>query len=399
MAQYILFAILVVLTPFVVVTRYLQGIAHIVSHLKLSLFGFEIPYVLILAGACLIALLIWQFRNLTRRKILSLLVIVFLILLSHQTMDMYLQMSFFDLQQNWHYFAYGAYAFFFFRAFNARKMPKNKMILYTYFSAISISCFDEAFQYFMSDRVFDISDIVKDSLGVFLGLLLVLFVTETYGTLEIKGRSIAQRKISNYFRDPLSALVMLGVLTVSSVLISPLLTDHENWFPCIVGCLSLFVVVMAVIHFSQFKIIRRIFIAIFALLLILLSGSFLLNHDKNITHNSFGLSVYKGIPIPFYDAVIFPDGTFRLADKKHRFSSRDQEYFLKTKADILLVGSGSESRGGKGFDINIGSTFIFNPKTIKGMQLIILPTPEACEKFNQLRKDGKSVVFVLHNTC
>ena len=39
--QYILFTILVVLTPFVVVTKYLQGVVQIVSHLSFTLFDVE----------------------------------------------------------------------------------------------------------------------------------------------------------------------------------------------------------------------------------------------------------------------------------------------------------------------------------------------------------------------
>ncbi len=399
MAQYILFTILVVLTPFVVVTRYLQGVAHIVSHLSFPLFGVKIPYVLVIAAAGIAVLFIWQYKNLTRRKIAGLFAIALIIFISHQMMDLYLQMSFFDLQQNWHYMAYGAYAFFFFRAFNARKMPKNKMILYTFFSAVLISLFDETFQFFMSDRVFDISDIVKDALGVYCGLIVVLFVTETYGTLDLKNRSITQRKPADYFKDPFSALIVLGVLTISSMLVSPLLTDHANWFSCLAGCLFLFLAVMIVIHFSQFRFFRRTFIGAVIVILLLLAGSFVLNFNKAITYNTYGLAVYKGIPIPFFDAIIYPDGFFRLVDKKHRFSARDQKYFLKSGADILLIGSGSEGKGGKGFDIDIGSTFIFNPETLRGVQVIILPTPEACEKYNQLKSDGKSVLFVIHNTC
>jgi VanZ family protein len=399
MAQYVLFTILVVLTPFVVVTRYLQGAAHIVSHLSFPLFGVDVPFVLVTAIAGLTTVIIWQAKNLTWRKGAGITVITALILISQQTMDIYLQMSFFDLQQNWHYIAYGAYAFFFFRAFNARNMPKNRMILFTFFSAIGMSLFDETFQFFMSDRVFDISDIVKDALGVYIGLILVLFVTETYGTIPVKNRSVTQRRLSDYVRDPLSALVMLGVLTLSSVLISPLLTDHENWFSCVVGCLSLFALVMLIIHLIQYKPFRIAFITIASLSILLLAGSFVLHADENVTHNAYALTVYKGIPIPFFDLVIYPDGSFQLVDKKHQFRDRDKDFYLKKGPDILLIGSGSQGNGGKGFDVEIGAYFKFNVFTSKGTQVIVLPTPEACEKFNQLKAEGKLVILVLHNTC
>lgn len=399
MAQYILYTILVVLTPFIVVTRYVQGVAHILSHLSFPLLGIEVPYVLIIAVAGLAALVIWQRKTISRRSTIAFVAIVVLIFISHQTMDLYLDMSFFDLQQNWHYFAYGIYAFFFFRAFNTGNVPQNKMILYTYFSAVSISVFDEAFQFFLSNRVFDISDIAKDSLGVYCGLILVLFVTETYGVINLKSHTITQRKLSDYLKDPFSALVMLGVLSLSFVLVSPLLTEHSNWHYCLLGSLALFLAFMLVIHLLQFRLFRIAFISIFLALVVLLAGSVISNFDKNITHNTYALTVYKGIPIPFFDMIIYPDGSFHLADKKHRFNEKDRMYFLKQNADILLIGSGWEGRGGKGFDVTMGTYFTFNSTTFEGVQVIILPTPEACQKYNQLKEAGKSVLFVIHNTC
>ncbi len=399
MAQYILFAVLVVLTPFIVVTRYLQGVIHIVSHLNFPFFGIEIPLVLIVAVAGLVALALWQYRNLTRRKVMGLLVIAALVFLAHQTMDMYLDLSFFDLQQNWHYLAYGTYAFFFFRAFNVRNMPKNKMIIFTYLSAVAMSVFDETFQYFLSSRVFDISDITKDALGVYCGLILVLFVTETYGSIDLKSSSFTKRRLSDYLRDPLSAFLVLGALTLAFVLVSPLLAEHENWHYCLLCGFGLFLIIMLVIHLSQYKLYRIIFISLFLLLILLLAVSFGFNYDHNVTYSAFALTVYKGLPVPFFDLIIYPDGRFHLVDKKHRFNEKDRNYFFKQKADILLVGSGWRGRGGKGFDVDTGTYFMFNTANLKGIQIIILPTPEATRKFNQLKEAGKSVLFVVHSTC
>ena len=399
MTQYILFTILVVLTPFIVVTRYVQGVVHILSHLSFTLYGINIPYLVIIAVVGLIILIVWQGRNLTRRRITGILVFIALIFISHQSMDLYSEMSFFDLQQNWHYIAYGAYAFFFFRAFNARNMSKNRMILFSYLSAILMSLFDETFQFYMSDRVFDISDIVKDALGVYCGLILVLFVTETYGTIDLKNRSFARRKLKDYLHDPLSVLVLVGALTLSSVLVSPLLTEYENWHFCLLSCFGLFLVVILIIYLWQFKFLRITIISTALMLILLLSGSIVINLHKNITYNAYGLTVYKGVPIPFFDIIIYPNGFFRLVDKKHHFRLQDKRYFLKQGPDILLIGSGSKGRGGRGFDEGIGTHFFYNRYNLKGTQVIILPTPEACRKYNQLKEAGKSVLFVIHNTC
>ena len=399
MTQYILFLILVVMTPFVVVTRYLQNMAHIVSHLKLKLFHFEIPYVLLIAILAAASLLAWKFRKLKVRKVLAILFVLTIITIAYQTMDIYLGMSFFDLQQNWHYLAYGIYVFYFFRAFHTRNMSKNKLILYSYFSAVSASIFDETFQLFMSQRVFDISDIAKDATGVFCGLIVIFFVTETYGTLDLKKNSFPQKKLSDYFRHPLSILIMLGLLTISFVLISPLLSEHQYWYLNLMTGFGLFLIVLITIHLMQFKILRYLIISVITVVLLIMTVSFAVNHDKNITYNTHGLTIYKGIPLPFFDVIIYPDGKFHFADKKHYFRPQDQKYFKLQEPDILLIGSGSRGKGGKGFDIEIGSQFIYNHNSFQSMQVIILSTPDACKKFNELKKANKSVLFVIHNSC
>jgi hypothetical protein len=109
--------------------------------------------------------------------------------------------------------------------------------------------------------------------------------------------------------------------------------------------------------------------------------------------------VYKGIPIVFYDVMIFPNGTFRLVDKKHYFNSRDQTFFMEHKPDIIIIGSGAEGLGGRGFVKQSPHQFMYNPHIQRGTQVIILKTPEACEVFNRLKRERKNVLFVLHNTC
>jgi len=86
-------------------------------------------------------------------------------------------------------------------------------------------------------------------------------------------------------------------------------------------------------------------------------------------------------------------------DKKHFFNGQDQQFFLSQKPDILLIGSGHHGKGGKGFKIEEGSTFSYNEHILKGTQIIILKTPDACKVFNRLKKEGKKVLFVIHSTC
>ncbi|NQU05493.1 MAG: VanZ family protein, partial [Calditrichaeota bacterium] len=306
--QYILFTMLVVATPFVVVTRYLQGAVNLFSHLSFPLLGNDIPYVAATAVSGFIAFLIWQRRNITLRRVTASLVIVAMIAISQYVQDLYGGMSIYDLQRNWHYVAYGTYIFFFFRAFHIRKMPMSRMIFISFISTLLMSTFDETFQYFLSHRVFDVSDIAKDSWGAIIGLIIILFVSETYGTIEFKGSRIWKKKLLEYFKDPLSVLTLAGLFSFTTIMISPLLTDHSQILVFLIAVVFAFILEFSILHLLQYKKLRIAFIGILIVGGILLSGSVIKSKGKNITYNNFGMTVYAGLPIPFFDFVIFPNG-------------------------------------------------------------------------------------------
>ena len=152
-------------------------------------------------------------------------------------------------------------------------------------------------------------------------------------------------------------------------------------------------------HLSQFKLSRLIIIIVLVLAFVIQSISFLKFRNQNITDNRCGLIVYKGVPIPFFDMMIFPDGSFRLVDKKEIFNKRDLETIYARVDDILLIGSGYAGRSIEGFPEKSSVQFVFNHIKKKGLQVIILPTNEACDIFNRLRSEGKNVLFIIHNSC
>lgn len=398
MIQFILFAMLVVATPFVVVTKYLQGTVHTISHLNWKLLGMEFPIVVTVSIACFIGLLIWQAKNINLRRIRGGLVVLAMISLSQWVQDLYAGMSIYDLQNNWHYVAYSAYIFVFFRAFHVRGVSKTTMILASFFSAMGLSTFDEFFQLFFSGRIFDVCDIAKDMWGAMMGLVLVLFVSETYGTINFKNHTIWQRKLKDYLRYPLSALAITGLLALCAILISPLLTDHRHVGNFIMLFLAFFVIAMIIVHLLQLRRIRRVFITAVVICATLLAGSILINRNTYINYYRNGFTVYKGIPIPFFDLLVYPNDMPRLVDKKHFFNSQDKQFFYGLKPDILLIGSGSKGLGGKGFSVEYGTIFVYNRYRESGTQLIVLKTDEAVKVFNRLKKAGKHVLFVLNNT-
>jgi hypothetical protein len=384
--QYGLFTVLVVLTPFIVVTRYSQRLAHIVSHLGFELWSVKIPVILLISLAGVVFCLVWQRKNLDRGRVSAIFIILFLIFIAHRTMDIYLALSFFDLQINWHYVAYCAYAFFFFRAFFSPKIPLIRLIIIAYFSAVMMSLFDETFQLFMSDRVFDISDISKDALGVYIGLITILFITRTYGSITVSLKS-----------QSFMVMIMLGLFTMSFIFISPLLTEYEYLLSGILLSLGLFVLLTLFIYLCRFRLFRIISSISFVVLLISTTTVLVINWERDLIFKKPGLILYKGIPLPYFDFIVFSNSYCHFIDKKKYFRSTDKDFLLRKQPDIVLIGSGVDGSGGQGFDQGLGTHFVFNKYTAKGTQVIIIPTPIACEKYNHLKKIGKKVMMVVHN--
>jgi len=399
MVQFVLFAILIVLTPFMVVTRYLQGAVNELSHLKWTILGVELPIVMSLALLLFLAVIIWQRREINRRRVSFSLLVVAMLIFSHQIQDFYAGFAIYDLQKNWHYAAYAIYVYIFFRTFIRRGLPKQKLILYSFLSALGLSVFDEVFQYFLSHRVFDVSDIAKDSWGAVMGLILVLFVSETYGSTPTKLTQIWQRNFRDYFTVPVTTLLIVSLFSFLMLVISPLLTDFD-----LIGyyLLTLFLVSLStffLLHKLQSQLFRKVIMIVFALGILGIGGSFLAQADQLVSYNRFGFTFYKGIPIPVFDLIIYPDGYPRLVDKKHFFNNQDKKFLLSCQPNILLIGSGYSSNGGKGFPVDEGSAFVYNKFTGRGTQVIVLPTSLACKEFNRLKREGKNVLFVIHTSC
>ena len=181
--------------------------------------------------------------------------------------------------------------------------------------------------------------------------------------------------------------------------IGSILTDMQYLWIATTISIGLFFLIFFLIHFSQKKLWRIVFICFFSILIVAQSISFIVYHDENIVFNTYGLTVYKGIPIPFFDILIHPNRSFRLIDKKHSFNIRDKNMLNTLAQDILLIGSGSEGLGGKGFPEDVKTQFQYNPVTNRGLQIIILKTPEAVKIFNRLKSERKNVLFIIHNTC
>jgi len=395
----VLYSLLLVVTPFLMVRDFLQPAIGRLSTSGFQLGALAVPIVPLVAVVLLATLLIVFRSRLAWRHVGAGVLGLGMIALAQQVADYYFDHLFYELQQNWHYIAYGIFAFMMYRDLGRRGVPLPRIMLLTFLFAATYSAFDEAFQMHMGSRVFDMGDIAKDVWGASAGAGMLYVGTQGFGNLWAGVREFRKKELGAYLKSPASVFVLMFILGFLFLCFASLLTDPPYWKHILLFTVTSFVVVFGVLHFSQFRAGKIVLLVLVGSCLVTQSFFFLKHRDEYVVHNGYGLTVYKGIPIPFFDALFFPDGTFRLVDKKHYFNDRDRTFLLRQEPAILLIGSGKQGLGGKGFAGELPTHFVFNRFSQRGTQVIILPTPEACRLFNRLKQERKNVLFVLHNTC
>jgi hypothetical protein len=272
-------------------------------------------------------------------------------------------------------------------------------MLITYLVALGLSTFDEVFQMHLSSRVFDVSDIAKDLWGSLMGIIFLYLILTEPNTLARQWKRVRHRRVQEYLKHPPSLLLLMFVFALLLLCYSSLLSEYEYLGYVVLLTVLSFTAFFFVLHLSQYRIFKFALISTFVCVVLLQTYFFVKYRSDNIVYNRHGLTVYKGIPILFFDVMVFPNGSFRLVDKKHFFNLRDQNFFMKQRTDIIVISSGSRGEGGHGFPVKAPVQFIYNQYTQRGTQVIILKNSQACELFNRLKNEGKNVLFVLHNTC
>lgn len=93
------------------------------------------------------------------------------------------------------------------------------------------------------------------------------------------------------------------------------------------------------------------------------------------------------------DVILLPDRVipnwWRI--EGHKLSMSDLGDVMAAKPQGLIIGQGAFSRMQVPHQIE-------SELRIRGIELIVLPTSEACQKYNQLSRDGKFAA-ALHLTC
>ncbi len=392
--SYYFFSLLVILTPFLMLQNYLQNAIGRASRAAIDLGFIRIPYVVIIAAAVLILFFYFQRKRLNKKRLLYLVLIFLFVAIGQKTADYYYNHHFYDLQHNWHYIAYGLYALVAFRRFTIKPVSTHKILFRIFYSALAISVFDEFIQVYISNRVFDLGDCGKDLWGTMAGILFVFFYLE-----DGKGFTnyrLRNKKLKEYYTNPFSLLCLEIIFAYIMLFVASQITESQYIINVITITLLCFTIVFLLIHAGVNKIARWIIRGALFLIIIFVFVSARFGRTDIKFVRPWYIN-YNGIPLLFFDYMIFPNGTFRTVDKKVLFNIRDKQKIEHLGPDILLVGKGNKGEGGKGWNDILTSEMAFNTYKGKVYQIIKLPNRQACETFNRLKKEKKKVLFIIHN--
>jgi hypothetical protein len=397
--QLALYSLLLIFTPFILLQNFLVEQIARISGSTFPLGALHLPLVPAVAALLLILLALRFRRSISRRMLVAVAIVVLMDALAQQITDFYFGHRFYDLQQNWHYIAYGLFAYMVHRDLAPRRLPPAPILWMTFCFALAFSLFDEMFQMRMSSRVFDLSDTAKDVWGCLMGMVLVTLGGRRSEELRRWWHHLWTGPRRDQFRNPLGALLFMVTFDLVFLCCGSLLSDVE-YVAAAVGVTLLACALFLAAWFLARSRWGRVVLTVSSLLLLAFVGYELLQHrGEFITQHRYGITAYKGIPIPFFDVLIYPDGWFRLVDKKHFFNQRDQVFFLKQRTDIIIIGSGERGLGGKGFPETSMVQFLYNRYLGRATQVITVKTPDACRLFNRLMRENKNALLVIHNTC
>ncbi len=392
----ILYILLLIATPFLLLQNYLQSVIGELSNLTYAVGNFDIPVTVTIAIIGVVVILSFSFHKLNRIRLISWFVVLLLFWIGQKSTDYYFNHKFYELQYNWHYFAYAIFAYLNYRALSLKNAPSQKIILLTFISALAASTLDEFLQMPLSNRIFDVGDISKDLWGTMIGLFIIYFILEN-GSILINGWKIRQSKLKDYFKNPLSLLILLFILAYIFMVIASLLTETTFILSTILITILIFGVVLLTIHLTQYKLSRNIIIVIISVVFVT-QGYYINKYfNDNIVSTSNNILIYKGIPIIYFDVLIYPDGLLRLVDKKKVFNQRDQETIFDVCDNIIVFGTGGDGTGGKGFPLIDETQFVFNETNNQGIQIILQKNNDACDTYNRLKAEGKKPALIYHN--
>ena len=116
-----------------------------------------------------------------------------------------------------------------------------------------------------------------------------------------------------------------------------------------------------------------------------------------IDRYNFGLIVIDGKQY-VHDVLILPDGTVKKREpSKVRFGSHeivwdDVVKIVNEQPQVIVIGTGASGLSKLSVDVGV-------KLRQANIDLVILPSSQAVEKFNQLTQEGGRVAALIHITC
>lgn len=117
-----------------------------------------------------------------------------------------------------------------------------------------------------------------------------------------------------------------------------------------------------------------------------------------INRFNFGFIVIDGKQYA-YDVLILPDGTVKERQPgkgrlgSHAIIGSEIEHLYRAQPDVILIGTGTS--GMARLSREAEKVYLKQPES----NLMVVPSPQAVEKFNQLIDEGKRVAALIHITC
>ncbi|WP_347839979.1 VanZ family protein [uncultured Draconibacterium sp.] len=390
-----LYSLLLVITPFLLLQNYLQDAIGELSRLTISIFNFEIKMMLVLVAVVSIVLIYLIIKNLSPGRVFGVLFVGLLLFVGYNTSDFYFNHHFYDIQHNWHYFAYAIFSLLAWKYYFHQTHSAEKTILRTFLLALILSLCDEVIQVFISSRVFDLSDVAKDLWGCMIGQFVIHFILFDMKYLTFK--KFWQRGIKNWIRNGLFLLTLELFFAWIFLNVSSILSNAIYVLPVILITFVVFFAVAFVFQLVGNLRYRKLTLGVIGCGFLIVFFTFLFS-EPDLASKHKNLVVYKNIPILYFDVMIFPDGMVRPVDKKVAFNSRDKQKINSIGADIVILGTGSKGKGGKGYQDQVPVEMCYNHEKNKVYQLIKLPNEEACVLFNRLKQENKEVLMIMHNS-
>ena len=134
---------------------------------------------------------------------------------------------------------------------------------------------------------------------------------------------------------------------------------------------------------------RSAVVIIVLLVLLLLAPLASMAYPGTVLYSKFGLTVYGFVPVPVLDITVGPHGGLWFRDKSHFVSIDEVQPLLSPEVEVLVIGIGWHSA------VRVDPAVA----ALEGVEVHILPTPQAYDLFNRYVSEGRRVALLAHSTC